>query len=61
MDSHHFSPNPDHSRSASRMAQTTPPLSSTTLLQGNKTIGISHNGMLYTLQVTKLGKLILTK
>ena len=31
------------------------------LLQGNKTIGIMHNGSLYRLQATKLGKLILTK
>jgi len=31
------------------------------LLQGNKTVGIMHNGSLYRLQATKLGKLILTK
>jgi len=31
------------------------------LLQGQKTIGIMHNGSLYRLQATKLGKLILTK
>ena len=31
------------------------------LLQGNKTVGILHNGSLYRLQATKLGKLILTK
>ncbi|MDM0113188.1 hemin uptake protein HemP [Variovorax sp. J22R133] len=31
------------------------------LLKGNKTIGIMHNGALYRLQATKLGKLILTK
>ena len=31
------------------------------LLKGNKTIGIMHNGSLYRLQATKLGKLILTK
>lgn len=34
---------------------------STELLQGQKTIGIVHNGSLYRLQATKLGKLILTK
>lgn len=34
---------------------------STELLQGQKTIGILHNGSLYRLQATKLGKLILTK
>jgi hemin uptake protein HemP len=31
------------------------------LLKGNKTVGILHNGSLYRLQATKLGKLILTK
>jgi hemin uptake protein HemP len=34
---------------------------STQLLKGSKTIGIMHNGSLYRLQATKLGKLILTK
>ena len=37
------------------------PLPSTDLLQGRKTVEISHNGVLYRLQTTKLGKLILTK
>ena len=36
-------------------------LESTELLQGNKAVGILHNGSLYRLQSTKLGKLILTK
>ncbi|MET0544346.1 MAG: hemin uptake protein HemP [Variovorax sp.] len=36
-------------------------LESTDLLQGNKAVGILHNGSLYRLQATKLGKLILTK
>ncbi|SHE51361.1 Hemin uptake protein HemP [Lampropedia hyalina DSM 16112] len=31
------------------------------ILQGNKSITIQHNGSLYRLQATKLGKLILTK
>ena len=31
------------------------------LLKGSKTVGILHNGSLYRLQTTKLGKLILTK
>jgi len=39
----------------------TPLVESATLLQGNKTVGIMHNGSLYRLQATKLGKLILTK
>jgi hemin uptake protein HemP len=34
---------------------------STELLQGQKAVGIMHNGSLYRLQATKLGKLILTK
>lgn len=31
------------------------------LLQGQKAVSISHNGSMYRLQATKLGKLILTK
>ena len=34
---------------------------SSTLLQGQKAVAISHNGSLYRLHATKLGKLILTK
>jgi len=34
---------------------------STELLRGSKSVGIMHNGSLYRLQTTKLGKLILTK
>ncbi|MPN55702.1 hypothetical protein SDC9_203386 [bioreactor metagenome] len=34
---------------------------SRSLLQGNKVVTIAHNGVLYRLQATKLGKLILTK
>jgi hemin uptake protein HemP len=37
------------------------PLPSATLLRGQKAVAITHNGMLYMLQATKLGKLILTK
>ena len=37
------------------------PLSSAHLLQGRRAIEISHNGTVYRLQATKLGKLILTK
>ena len=36
-------------------------LPSTVLLQGSKTVEINHNGAIYRLQSTKLGKLILTK
>jgi hemin uptake protein HemP len=31
------------------------------LLQGSRSVEISHNGSVYRLQTTKLGKLILTK
>lgn len=31
------------------------------LLQGQKAVAIMHNGAIYRLQATKLGKLILTK
>ncbi len=34
---------------------------SKSLLQGQKTVSIFHNGSVYRLQATKLGKLILTK
>ena len=44
-----------------RIDATPAPLPSEQLLQGRKTIEISHNGTLYRLQATKLGKLILTK
>lgn len=36
-------------------------LESAELLRGSKTVAIMHNGSLYRLQATKLGKLILTK
>lgn len=34
---------------------------STELFQGKKSVAIEHNGAIYRLQMTKLGKLILTK
>lgn len=34
---------------------------SSTLLRGKKAVAIRHNGSVYRLQATKLGKLILTK
>lgn len=37
------------------------PVESEALLQGQKTVEISHNGEIYRLQATRLGKLILTK
>ena len=36
-------------------------LNSVDLLQGQKTVAITHNGFIYRLQATRLGKLILTK
>lgn len=38
-----------------------PFLSSDDLLQGCKAVTIAHNGFVYRLQATRLGKLILTK
>ncbi|MDP1953945.1 MAG: hemin uptake protein HemP [Polaromonas sp.] len=34
---------------------------STDILRGNKAVEIQHNGLIYRLQATRLGKLILTK
>lgn len=36
-------------------------LPSSALLQGSKVVDIEHNGTVYRLQATRLGKLILTK
>lgn len=36
-------------------------LTSQQLMQGRKTVAITHNGSTYRLQATRLGKLILTK
>jgi hemin uptake protein HemP len=38
-----------------------PVLPSATLLRGQKAVAIDHNGLLYRLQTTRQGKLILTK
>lgn len=37
------------------------PVASEALFQGQRTVEISHNGEIYRLQATRLGKLILTK
>lgn len=42
-------------------AQATASLDSAASLRGQKVVEISHNGFVYRLQATKLGKLILTK
>jgi len=39
----------------------TAPVESEVLFQGQRTVQISHNGEIYRLQATRLGKLILTK
>lgn len=44
-----------------RNAPVAAPVPSEHLLQGRRTIEISHNGAVYRLQATKQGKLILTK
>ena len=38
-----------------------PLLQSEKLFQGHRAVEISHNGVLYRLQATRMGKLILTK
>lgn len=49
---------PDHGR----VSQPSPgAIESTTLLNGGKSVTISHNGTAYRLQATRQGKLILTK
>jgi len=37
------------------------PMSSAAVLRGYRSVPIEHEGVIYRLQVTKLGKLILTK
>lgn len=54
-----YAPLPMNFAEAPSVAQ--PPLPSDQLLQGRKIVEISHNGSIYRLQATKLGKLILTK
>ena len=49
------------SQPAHSAQDTHPAVESQALLQGQKAVTIHHNGALYRLQATKLGKLILTK
>ena len=44
-----------------RLAAHCDAVDSTEILRGNKTVEIQHNGLVYRLQATRLGKLILTK
>ena len=48
-------------RATAEAVRPAPMVESAELLQGGKAVGILHNGSLYRLQATKLGKLILTK
>lgn len=64
----HFSQVPNLSSCAAPSPQAAPAtqapacrMDSTAILQGRKTVEISHNGLTYRLQATRLGKLILTK
>ncbi|HZY19378.1 MAG TPA: hemin uptake protein HemP [Ramlibacter sp.] len=54
-------PQPAASRPAPRSEPGRPPVDSATLLQGGRCVEIRHNGEVYRLQATRLGKLILTK
>lgn len=49
---------PNEQRTPQEHART---VQSADLLQGGRAVEISHNGSVYRLQATKLGKLILTK
>jgi hemin uptake protein HemP len=53
---------PDRAAPASaEEARPEAPVPSAELLRGGKCVEISHNGLIYRLQATRLGKLILTK
>ena len=52
-------PTRNHSETAPKLPAGT--VESSDLLQGAKAVSITHNGAIYRLQATKLGKLILTK
>ncbi|MDA8453148.1 hemin uptake protein HemP [Acidovorax sp. GBBC 3334] len=50
-----------HDPQADARQSSAPAVDSSELLKGQKTVAIFHNGSIYRLQATKLGKLILTK
>ena len=55
-------PSPSQAPDSRPQAQARPaPLSSEDLLRGARLVEITHNGEVYRLQATRLGKLILTK
>lgn len=53
----HSKANPESTASATSASC----MNSTDILGGQKAVEISHNGFIYRLQATRLGKLILTK
>ena len=55
------SPNMSQAEAPSTDPLASQALSSQELMQGRKTVAISHNGSVYRLQATRQGKLILTK
>ena len=65
MHTSHQPASPAHIANNAADAQSTPRpaglVESQELLRGNKAVSIVHNGSVYRLQATKLGKLILTK
>ena len=56
-----FSSAPAHHANPVRASAAHAVVESAELLRGQKTVEIKHNGSVYRLQATKLGKLILTK
>ncbi|MEG0921267.1 MAG: hemin uptake protein HemP [Comamonas sp.] len=65
MSTSHQPASPAHTANSNADAQSAPTpaglVESQDLLRGNKAVSIVHNGAVYRLQSTKLGKLILTK
>ncbi len=54
-------PAPDRPEPGTPLPDRPPELASSDLLRGGKIVEIRHNGEVYRLQATRLGKLILTK
>ena len=54
-------PEPESAEGPPRSENAREPLPSEALLQGRRMVEIAHNGEIYRLQATRLGKLILTK
>jgi hemin uptake protein HemP len=62
MDAHRTAePSPSLAEGEPPQALRRAPLRSEQLLQGHRMVEITHNGEVYRLQTTRLGKLILTK